>query len=261
MILDAVFNEANHLLGGDFGVFAGSAGGGVKINDKTIGNDAWSSRNIVDRLCPPIHAWGSAVRCVPVRDYPVSIGICDGETTEATHARLMIHGKNLFDSDKYKFTEGRYVGSTGGLTNFSADSSYACCTEFIPVHRLQGLQITLNHPPAEIGGSNPKMVFYTSADEASVIANSHTNGYTATVPTNARFMRFSIPKKYSDGKSIQIELGGMVTSYEAYKESHALVEHKWEVGISFLELIASGGTYTFTADVGTIDEFGNFVER
>lgn len=231
------------------------------IDDSTIGKDAWSSKNIVDRLCPPIVAHGYAVRCNPVNGYPLRIYVSEGGCEEATHARLTMRGKNLFDCSKYKFTDGRYVASTGKLTNYSATSSYSCCEEFIPVARLQGLQITLNHPPVESGGTNPRMAFYTTADEASVIADSSTNGYTATVPTDANFMRFSIPKKYSDGKSIQIELGGMVTSYEAYKESHVICEHDWAIGTNLIELNSIGCTYTFTADVGTIDESGDFVAK
>lgn len=231
------------------------------IDDRTIGKDAWSSKNIVDRLCQPINANGNAVRCNPVTGYPLHIYVINGVCEGATHARLTMHGKNLFDFSKYTFTEGQYVGSTGKLSNYSATSSYACCKEFVPVTRLQGLQITLNHPPVEAGGANPRMAFYTSADEASVIADTSTNGYTATVPTDANFMRFSIPKKYSDGKSIQIELGGMVTSYEAYKESHVCVEHSVDAGTSIIELNAIGCTYTFTADVGTVDESGNFIAK
>ena len=34
MILDAVFNEASHELAGDFGVFAGSSGGGVNYRQR-----------------------------------------------------------------------------------------------------------------------------------------------------------------------------------------------------------------------------------
>ena len=233
--------------------------GKAKIDDRTIGKDAWSSKNIVDRRCPPIVAYGCAVRCNPVNGYPLRIYVTEGSCEDATHARLTMRGKNLFDCSKYKFTDGRYVASTGKLTNYSATSSYSCCEEFIPVARLQGLQITLNHPPVESGGTNPRMAFYTTADEASVIADSSTNGYTATVPTYANFMRFSIPKKYSDGKSIQIELGGMVTSYEEYKESNVFVGHDCAIGTSLIELNSIGCTYTFTADVGTIDESGNFI--
>lgn len=262
MILDAVFNEANHNLAGQFGVFAGSGGGGgggVKIDDRTISNDAWSSKNIVDRLCPPINESANAVRCVPIKDYPLEVWIY-GFVEEATHARLTMRGKNLFDCTKYTFAEGQYVKSGGDVTSYNADSAYACCKTFIPVSHLQGQQITLNHPPAEIGGSNPKMIFYRTEEASSVIADSHTNGYTATVPTDANFMRFSIPKIYSDGKSIQIELGSMVTSYEPYKESHVIIAgYEWEAGEVGHLMNAMGGTYTFTADVGTVDEAGDFV--
>ena len=234
-------------------------GGGCRIDDNTIGADAWSSKNIVDRLCPPINESSNAVRCVPIKDYPLDVRIY-GYVEEATHARLTMRGKNLFDCTKYTFAEGQYVKSDGNLTAYKDDSAYACCKTFIPVSHLQGQQITINHPPTEIGGTNPKMVFYRTEEVSSVIADSHTNGYTATVPTDANFMRFSIPKKYSDGKSIQIELGGTVTSHERYRESHAIIAgYDWEAGEVGHTMNARGGTYTFTADVGTVDEAGDFV--
>lgn len=231
----------------------------ASINDTTIGPDAWSSKNIVDSLCPPINESSNAVRCVPIKDYPLDVRIY-GYVEDATHARLTIQGKNLFDCTKYKFTEGQYVRSAGDVTGYDQNSSYACCKTFIPVSHLQGKQITLNHPPAEIGGSNPKMIFYQAEYASSVIANSGTNGYTATVPTDANFMRFSIPKIYSDGKKIQIELGGTVTSHEQYRESNTIIAgYDWEAGEVGHTMNAMGGTYTFTADVGTVDEAGDFV--
>jgi hypothetical protein len=65
------------------------------------------------------------------------------------------------------------------------------------------------------------MVFYTAASEDAVITGIHTNGYSITVPADAKYMRFSIPKKYADGSQIQIELGTMVTAYEPYRAPEA----------------------------------------
>lgn len=40
------------------------------IDDTTVGTDAWSSKHIVDMLCPPISETGNPVVCYPVAKYP-----------------------------------------------------------------------------------------------------------------------------------------------------------------------------------------------
>ena len=39
---------------------------GIQIDDTTVGPDAWSSKHIVDMLCPPISETGNPVVCYPV---------------------------------------------------------------------------------------------------------------------------------------------------------------------------------------------------
>lgn len=43
------------------------------IRDDTVGGDAWSARNIVDRLCPAFSQSGSPVTCQPVEGYPLEV--------------------------------------------------------------------------------------------------------------------------------------------------------------------------------------------
>ena len=44
---------------------------GTQIDDTTVGLDAWSSKHIVDMLCPPISETGNPVQCYPVVGYPL----------------------------------------------------------------------------------------------------------------------------------------------------------------------------------------------
>lgn len=44
---------------------------GTQINDTTVGSDAWSSKHIVDMLCPPLEETGNPVACYPVSGYPL----------------------------------------------------------------------------------------------------------------------------------------------------------------------------------------------
>lgn len=43
------------------------------IDDTTVGTDAWSSKHLVDVLCPPIEETGNPVQCYPVENYPLGV--------------------------------------------------------------------------------------------------------------------------------------------------------------------------------------------
>ena len=45
----------------------------AEIDDTTVGLDAWSSKHIVDMLCPPLDETGNPVVCYPVENYPLGV--------------------------------------------------------------------------------------------------------------------------------------------------------------------------------------------
>lgn len=45
----------------------------ARINDSRVGGDAWSSRQILDRLCPAFSESAAAVTCRPVEGYPLKV--------------------------------------------------------------------------------------------------------------------------------------------------------------------------------------------
>lgn len=51
---------------GDVGPAGADGKDGTQIDDTTVGPDAWSSKHIVDVLCPPISETGNPVVCYPV---------------------------------------------------------------------------------------------------------------------------------------------------------------------------------------------------
>ena len=61
------------------------------IDDTTVGADAWSSQNIVDKLCPAFTESGLVVTCEPVEGYPLSV------TTEEGTTAITRCGKNLIN--------------------------------------------------------------------------------------------------------------------------------------------------------------------
>lgn len=47
--------------------------GKAVIDDTTVGTDAWSSKHLVDMLCPPLEETGNPVQCYPVANYPLGV--------------------------------------------------------------------------------------------------------------------------------------------------------------------------------------------
>lgn len=57
---------------------------GTQIDDTTVGLDAWSSKHIVDTLCPPISETGNPVVCYPVAGYPLGCKVSWEPTQEGS---------------------------------------------------------------------------------------------------------------------------------------------------------------------------------
>lgn len=56
------------------------------IDDTTVGTDAWSSKHIVDMLCPPLEETGNPVQCYPVVGYPLGCKVSWEPTQEGAGA-------------------------------------------------------------------------------------------------------------------------------------------------------------------------------
>lgn len=58
---------------GDPGPAGADGKDGTQIDDTAVGADAWSSKHIVDVLCPPLEETGNPVVCYPVAGYPLGV--------------------------------------------------------------------------------------------------------------------------------------------------------------------------------------------
>ena len=54
------------------------------IDDTAVGTDAWSSKHIVDVLCPPLEETGNPVQCYPVAGYPLGCKVSWEPTQEGS---------------------------------------------------------------------------------------------------------------------------------------------------------------------------------
>ena len=67
---------------GDPGPAGADGKDGTQIDDTTVGPDAWSSKHIVDVLCPPLEETGNPVQCYPVAGYPLDCKVSWEPTQE-----------------------------------------------------------------------------------------------------------------------------------------------------------------------------------
>lgn len=67
---------------GDPGPAGADGKDGIQIDDTAVGPDAWSSKHIVDMLCPPLEETGNPLQCYPVANYPLGV-VASWEPTQA----------------------------------------------------------------------------------------------------------------------------------------------------------------------------------
>lgn len=82
-------------------------------DDSTIGENPWSSKNIVDMLCPEIKESGNPVLCYPVAGYPLGVKAKWEPVQEGTGTPYPAGGgKQLLDTNKCVPTVGKPYGMT-----------------------------------------------------------------------------------------------------------------------------------------------------
>lgn len=69
---------------GDPGPAGADGKDGTQIDDTAVGTDAWSSKHIVDMLCPPLEETGNPAVCYPVSGYPLGCKVSWEPTQEGT---------------------------------------------------------------------------------------------------------------------------------------------------------------------------------
>ena len=181
----------------------------------------------------------------PTPDNPQEVRVC--------------RGRNLYDEVSYPLTQGKWANTqTGG---FSTDTAFACTEGFVPCGEIAGKVVTLNHRPS---GADPGFCFYSESQTfLSGIANrSGTAGtpWTITVPSDAKYMRFTVPAGTTD---IQLELGSTPTSYVPYGHVGLEVRDSSDelVSVTPIPLPSKGFAASLpdgTADVLAIDSAGGY---
>lgn len=85
----------------------------AEIDDTVVGANTWSSKHIIDMLCPPLEESGNPVVCYPVAGYPLGVKASWEPVQEGTGTPYPAGGgKQLLDTNKCVPTVGKPYGMT-----------------------------------------------------------------------------------------------------------------------------------------------------
>lgn len=88
----------------------------ITPDDSTVGEKPWSSKHIIDMLCPPLEESGNPVLCYPVAGYPLGVKAKWEPTQEGSGTPYPAGGgKNLLDVNKCTTIEYKPYGLTATL--------------------------------------------------------------------------------------------------------------------------------------------------
>ena len=164
--------------------------GYINIDDSKVGADAWSSKNIVDKLCPTFTESGSVVVCEPVDGYPLEV---EWQT------------KNLIGV----LETGFYDMNSGAPNNLSG---YVRMRDFLAVTPGE------NYIVSKDGEVVASYFHEYDANQQWLHGSSSTKIY--TVPDGVYFIRWHCSSEgYTTDDAVQLEKGTTVTPYEPYAET------------------------------------------
>lgn len=184
---------------------------GVQIDDAAVSEDApWSSKHIVDMLCPPLEESGNPVVCYPVAGYPLGVKASWEPVQEGTGTPYPAGGgKNLWGD----LIQNTFISQQG----VSSDFSGAKTTGKIPC--AEGDKYTLSCATTFAAApGNVGVLAYFDASDAMLtrVANTYQRAFTLEAPANAAYLRASCYKE-TDADNVQLEKGSAATAYAPYE--------------------------------------------
>ncbi len=183
---------------------------GTQIDDTIVGPDAWSSKHIVDVLCPPLEETGNPVQCYPVAGYPLGCKVSWEPAQEGSGTPYPAGGgKNLWGD----LLQNTFVSQLG----LSAGYSGAKTTGKIPC--TQGDKYTLSCATtfAPSPGNIGVLAYFDESDTMLTrVANTYQRAFTLTAPANVAYLRASCLSE-TDADNVQLEKGTTATAYAPYE--------------------------------------------
>lgn len=238
----------------------------ARIDDTQVGQQTWSSKHIVDRLCPSFSEHGSVVTCTPVEGYPLTITAEDGATkiTRCGKNLLKLEGRTpvtsgAFDAASKRALDGNklFIGvSPNNYFNNAVITEHALTetgVDFISTFVSYGIGFDMPVFPGEVYTASIKengqiqLSFYK--EDGSFISNTQTavKKATAAAPAEAAWCMVSVTADKKNqpvsASNLQVNLGNAGLEYEAYRG---------EVFPAGEPVPALKGVNTLYADTGSI---------
>lgn len=192
-------------------VLNGQAGkDGTQIDDATVGLDAWSSKHIIDTLCPPISETGNPAQFCPVAGYPLGCKVSWEPTQDGSGTPYPAGGgKNLWGD----LLQDTFVSQQG----FSSGYSGAKTTGKIPCTEGDNYTLSCATTFAPAPGNIGVLAYFDASDTMLTrIANTYQRAFTLTAPANAAYLRASCYSE-TDADNVQLEKGSAATAYAPYE--------------------------------------------
>lgn len=239
---------------GDVGPAGADGKDAPQIDDSAVTDSApWSSKHIIDTLCPPLEETGNPVQCYPVAGYPLGCKASWEPTQEGEGTPYPAGGgKNLWGDllqntfvSQQGFSSGYSGAKTTGKIPCTEGDNYtlSCATTFAPA-------------PANIG----VLAYFDASDTMLTrIANTYQRAFTLTAPANAAYLRASCYSE-TDADNVQLEKSSVATAYAPYENIRPIkgrdsvtVERCGENLLNiapFTKLTNKGITYEYVANGG-----------
>lgn len=182
-----------------------------QIDDAAISTTSpWSSKQIVDTLCPPLEESGNPVVCYPVENYPLGVTV-SWEPTQAGSGDPYPAGggKNLWGD----LLQDTFVSQQGFSTGYAG----AKTTGKIPCAEGDKYTLSCAITFAPAPGNVGVLAFFDVSDTMlSRAANTYQNAFTLTAPANTAYVRASCYAE-TDADKVQLEKGSTATNYAPYE--------------------------------------------
>lgn len=207
-----------------------------QIDDTTVTDSSpWSSKHIVDMLCPPIEETGNPVQCYPVTGYPLGCKVSWEPTQEGSGEPYPAGGgKNLF-----RLYDTDTTVSANGLTakfDLKAETLTVSGTStktdaaWLIINQKEGLQIpdfvigeTYTLSWTKVAAMYIQIVYTTTDGKLAVMCYLDSTSVSFVVPDNyASFYAFQTGVSATAGTAsgtirIQLEKGSTATAYAPYE--------------------------------------------
>lgn len=179
-------------------------------DDSTIGENPWSSKNIVDMLCPEIKESGNPVLCYPVVGYPLGVKASWEPVQEGSGTPYPAGGgKNLWGD----LVQNTFVTQQG----VNSIQPGAKTTRKIPCAEGDKYTLSCATSFASAPGNIGVLAYFDASDTMLTrVSNTYSRAFTLMAPANVAYLLASCYSE-TDADHVQLEKGSTATAYAPYE--------------------------------------------